>query len=81
MIIGHFLTGSSGNGQQSITTPSFLCRRDARRFNLTVMQRRLKKMTYNDNHNLDIDPAMIILGLGYATCLIVGITWVASLVI
>ena len=45
------------------------------------MQRRSKKMTYNDNQNLDIDPAMIILGLGYATCLILAITWVASLVI
>jgi hypothetical protein len=35
-------------------------------------------MTYNENHNLDIDPAMIILGLGYATCLLVTIAWVAS---
>jgi hypothetical protein len=41
----------------------------------------IEKMTYNENQNLDIDPAMIILGLGYATCLIVGIAWIASLVI
>ena len=30
---------------------------------------------------LDIDPSMIILGLGYATTLIVAIGWVASFVI
>ena len=41
----------------------------------------IEKMTYNENQKLDIDPAMIILGMGYATCLIVGIAWVASLVI
>jgi hypothetical protein len=38
-------------------------------------------MTYNENHNLDIDPATIILGLGYATTLIVLIAWVASFAI
>jgi hypothetical protein len=38
-------------------------------------------MTYNENHNLDIDPAMIILGLGYATTLMVLVAWVASITI
>lgn len=40
-------------------------------------------MTYNENRdpNLDIDPATLILGLGYATSLIVVIGWVASFVI
>ena len=40
-------------------------------------------MTYdeNNNSNLDIDPAMVILGLGYATSLLVVIGWVASFVI
>ena len=38
-------------------------------------------MTYNENQNLDIDPATIILGLGYATTLIVLIAWVASITI
>lgn len=37
-------------------------------------------MTYDEqiNQNLDIDPAMILLGLGYATSLCVAIGWVAS---
>jgi hypothetical protein len=40
-------------------------------------------MTYdeNNNSNLDIDPAMVILGLGYATSLLVVIGWAASFVI
>jgi hypothetical protein len=40
-------------------------------------------MTYDDNQNsnLDIDPAMVILGLGYATSLCVLIGWVASFAI
>jgi preprotein translocase subunit Sec61beta len=40
-------------------------------------------MTYDEtqNTNLDIDPAMVILGLGYATSLIVLIAWIASFVI
>ena len=40
-------------------------------------------MTYdeNQNTNLDIDPAMVILGLGYATTLIVLVGWVASFAI
>ena len=40
-------------------------------------------MTYdeNQNTNLDIDPAMLILGVGYATCLLVLIGWVASFTI
>ena len=33
----------------------------------------------HDKPNLDIDPSMIILGLGYATSLIVAIGWLASL--
>ena len=41
----------------------------------------IEKMTYNENQNLDIDPATIILGLGYATTLIVLIAWVASFAI
>lgn len=38
----------------------------------------------SSKHNdqiLDIDPSMIVLGLGYATTLIVAIGWVASLII
>ena len=37
-------------------------------------------MTYdeNQNTNLDIDPAMLIMGVAYATTLIVLIGWVAS---
>ena len=38
-------------------------------------------MTYNENQNLDIDPATIVLGLGYATTLIVLVAWVASITI
>ena len=41
----------------------------------------IEKMTYDDNRNLDIDPATIILGLGYATTLIVLVAWVASIAI
>ena len=44
-------------------------------------QTEIEKMTYNENQNLDIDPATIILGLGYATTLIVLIAWVASFTI
>jgi len=43
--------------------------------------REIEKMTYNEHQNLDIDPAMIILGLGYATTLIVLVAWVASITI
>ena len=37
-------------------------------------------MTYdeNQNTNLDIDPATLIMGVGYATSLIVLIGWVVS---
>jgi len=37
-------------------------------------------MTYDEqrNENLDIDPATILLGLGYATTLCVVIAWVAT---
>ena len=40
-------------------------------------------MTYdeNKNSNFDIDPAMLILGLGYATSLLLLIGWVASFTI
>jgi len=40
-------------------------------------------MTYDErkNQNLDIDPSMIILGIGYATSLCVAIGWVATFVI
>jgi len=43
----------------------------------------IEQMTYDENHNsnLDIDPAMVVLGLGYATSLLVVIGWVASFVI
>jgi len=41
----------------------------------------IEKMTYNENQNLDIDPAMIILGLGYATTLVVLVAWFASIAI
>jgi hypothetical protein len=34
-------------------------------------------MTYDDQ-KLDLDPTMIILGLGYATALLVIIGWVAT---
>ena len=37
----------------------------------------LKKMTY-DEQNLDLDPTIIILGLGYACTLLLAIGWVAS---
>lgn len=35
-------------------------------------------MTYNEQ-KLELDPAMIILGLGYATALLVAIGWIATL--
>ncbi len=40
-------------------------------------------MTYdeNQNANLDIDPTMVILCLGYATILCLVISWVASFAI
>jgi hypothetical protein len=40
-------------------------------------------MTSSEHNDqvLDIDPSMIILGLGYATTLIVAVGWVASFVI
>ena len=41
----------------------------------------IEKITYNENQHLDIDPAMIILGIGYATTLIVLVAWVASITI
>jgi len=43
----------------------------------------IEKMTYdeNQNTNLDIDPTMIILGIGYATSLVVLIAWFSSFTI
>ena len=40
-------------------------------------------MTYDDNNheNLDIDPATILLGLGYAASRCVAIGWVATFLI
>ena len=40
-------------------------------------------MTYDEqnNQNLDIDPALILLGIGYATLLCIAVAWVASWVI
>jgi hypothetical protein len=40
-------------------------------------------MTYDEKNseNLDIDPSVILLGLGYATCLCVVIGWVATALI
>lgn len=35
-------------------------------------------MTYDDQ-NLEINPSMIVIGLGYATCLLLAIAWVATL--
>ena len=37
-------------------------------------------MNREQNDNLDIDPATILLGLGYAASLLVAIGWVASCV-
>ena len=34
-------------------------------------------MTY-DEQNLDLDPTLIILGLGYASIFLIAIAWVAS---
>lgn len=38
-------------------------------------------MTYDDQNDLNIDPAMILIGLGYAAGLFVAIGWVASFAI
>lgn len=40
-------------------------------------------MNYDEhtNQNLDIDPAIILLGIGYATILFIAISWTATLVI
>ena len=35
-------------------------------------------MTYEEQ-NLEINPSMILMGLGYATCLMLAIAWVATL--
>ena len=37
-------------------------------------------MTYDDKKQ-EFDPQLFIMGLGYATCIIVAIGWVATLVI
>ena len=38
-------------------------------------------MNTDYNENLSIDPAMIVLGLGYATSLLLAIGWVATYVV
>ncbi len=39
-------------------------------------------MTHEDqNHNLDIDPSMILLGIGYLTSILVAVGWMASFAI
>lgn len=40
-------------------------------------------MTYDEKNrqNIDIDPATILMGLGYATSLCVAIGWLASFII
>lgn len=40
-------------------------------------------MTYDEqnNQNLDIDPTLILLGIGYATILCIAVGWAASWVI
>ena len=35
-------------------------------------------MTYEEQ-NLEINPSMILLGLGYAACLMLAIAWVATI--
>jgi hypothetical protein len=37
-------------------------------------------MTYNEQKR-ELDPRMIIMGLGYATCFLVAIGWIATLVL
>jgi hypothetical protein len=41
----------------------------------------IEKMTYDNNQNLEINPSMILLGLGYATSLCVAIGWVATFIV
>jgi hypothetical protein len=36
-----------------------------------------EKMTF-DKQNLDIDPTLIILGLGYASMILIAIGWIAG---
>lgn len=38
-------------------------------------------MNTDYNENLSIDPAIIVLGLGYATSLLLAIGWVATYVV
>lgn len=35
----------------------------------------------NNNQNLDIDPTIILLGIGYAAILFIAISWTATLVV
>lgn len=44
------------------------------------INQRAEKMTYEEQRP-ELDPATIILGLGYATSLLVTIGWVATLVL
>ena len=45
-------------------------------------QSAIEAMNYDEqnNQNLDIDPAIILLGIGYVTFLIVAIGWTATLI-
>ena len=45
-------------------------------------QSEIEAMNYDEqnNQNLDIDPAIILLGIGYVTIIIMAISWTAALV-
>jgi len=60
----------SGNSQERITARSCLLPPVRRRFNLKFTLE--IEMTNGDQNNLDIDPSMILLGLGYVTSLFVA---------
>ncbi len=40
-----------------------------------------RRLTMTNNEQLDIDPGMIILGIGYITSLFVAIGWLATAVV
>jgi hypothetical protein len=54
-----------------------------RQASISFNEREIQAMTYDQrkNDNFDIDPTTILLGLGYATSLCVGIGWIATLLI
>jgi plasmid maintenance system killer protein len=47
-------------------------------YSVSLNQDWKKKMNFDDQR-LDIDPSIIVLGLGYASFLMTAIAWVASL--